>query len=25
MFIKNFDRYNDRGSEFDYSTAGPKL
>jgi len=25
MFIKNFDRYNDKGSEFDYSTAGPKL
>jgi phosphoenolpyruvate carboxykinase (ATP) len=24
-FIKNFDRYNDNGSEFDYSTAGPKL
>ncbi len=25
MFTKNFDRYNDSGSEFDYSTAGPKL
>ncbi len=25
MFIKNFDRYNDNGSEFDYSAAGPKL
>ena len=25
MFVKNFDRYNDNGSEFDYSAAGPKL
>ncbi len=25
MFIKNFDRYNDSGNEFDYSAAGPKL
>ncbi len=24
-FIKNFDRYNNSGSEFDYSAAGPKL
>ena len=24
-FIENFDRYNDNGSEFDYSAAGPKL
>ncbi len=24
-FIENFDRYNDNGSEFDYSTAGPQL
>jgi len=24
-FIKNFERYNDNGSEFDYSAAGPKL
>jgi len=24
-FIKNFNRYNDNGSEFDYSTAGPQL
>jgi phosphoenolpyruvate carboxykinase (ATP) len=24
-FIKNFDRYNDNGSEFDYSKAGPSL
>jgi len=23
MFIANFDRYNDNGSEFDYSSAGP--
>ena len=25
MFIKNFDRYSDSGSEFDYSMAGPQL
>jgi phosphoenolpyruvate carboxykinase (ATP) len=25
MFIENFERYNDRGAEFDYSAAGPKL
>jgi len=25
MFIENFNRYNDSGSEFDYSVAGPKL
>ena len=25
MFIENFNRYNDSGSEFDYSAAGPKL
>jgi phosphoenolpyruvate carboxykinase (ATP) len=25
MFIENFNRYNDNGSEFDYSVAGPKL
>ena len=25
MFIKNFERYNNSGSEFDYSIAGPKL
>ena len=25
MFVKNFERYNDNGSEFDYSAAGPKL
>jgi len=25
MFVENFNRYNDSGSEFDYSTAGPKL
>jgi len=25
MFIENFERYNDRGAEFDYSSAGPKL
>ena len=25
MFIENFRRYNDSGSEFDYSVAGPKL
>ena len=25
MFIENFKRYNDSGSEFDYSAAGPKL
>ncbi len=25
MFIANFDRYNDRGSEFDFSSAGPQL
>ncbi len=24
MFVQNFDRYNDRGSEFDFSIAGPK-
>ena len=24
-FIENFNRYNDSGSEFDYSVAGPKL
>ena len=24
-FIKNFERYNDNGSEFDYSAAGPQL
>jgi len=24
-FIKNFERYNDNGSEFDYSTAGPQV
>ncbi len=24
-FIENFNRYNDNGSEFDYSSAGPKL
>jgi len=24
-FIKNFERYNDNGSEFDYSKAGPSL
>ncbi len=24
-FIRNFDRYNDNGSEFDYSTAGPQI
>ena len=24
-FIKNFERYNDNGSEFDYSEAGPKV
>ena len=25
MFVQNFDRYNDRGSEFDFSSAGPQL
>ncbi len=25
MFVANFDRYNDRGSEFDFSSAGPQL
>ncbi|KIM05348.1 MAG: phosphoenolpyruvate carboxykinase [Sulfurovum sp. AS07-7] len=25
MFIDNFNRYNDNGSEFDYSSAGPQL
>ena len=25
MFIENFNRYNNSGSEFDYSIAGPKL
>jgi len=25
MFIENFNRYNDKGSEFDYSSAGPQL
>ncbi len=25
MFIENFERYNDSGSEFDYASAGPKL
>jgi phosphoenolpyruvate carboxykinase (ATP) len=25
MFVKNFDRYNDRGNEFDYSSAGPRV
>jgi len=25
MFVSNFDRYNDRGDEFDFSSAGPKL
>jgi phosphoenolpyruvate carboxykinase (ATP) len=25
MFVKNFDRYNDRGNEFDFSSAGPQL
>ncbi len=25
MFVENFHRYNDRGSEFDYSSAGPKV
>ena len=25
MFVQNFDRYNDRGSEFDYASAGPQL
>jgi phosphoenolpyruvate carboxykinase (ATP) len=25
MFIENFNRYNDNGSEFDYSSAGPQL
>jgi len=25
MFIENFERYNDRGNEFDFSSAGPKL
>jgi len=25
MFIENFNRYNESGSEFDYSAAGPKL
>jgi phosphoenolpyruvate carboxykinase (ATP) len=25
MFIQNFERYNDRGSEFDFSSAGPQL
>jgi len=24
-FIQNFERYNDNGSEFDYSTAGPQI
>ena len=25
MFIENFNRYNDKGSQFDYSSAGPQL
>ncbi len=25
MFMENFNRYNDRGEEFDYSNAGPKI
>jgi phosphoenolpyruvate carboxykinase (ATP) len=25
MFIDNFKRYNDRGSAFDFSAAGPRL
>jgi len=25
MFVANFDRYNDRGSEFDFSSAGPRF
>jgi phosphoenolpyruvate carboxykinase (ATP) len=25
MFIENFRRYNDKGSEFDFSAAGPVL
>jgi len=25
MFVENFNRYNDNGSEFDYSKAGPQL
>jgi len=25
MFKENFNRYNDNGSEFDYSEAGPKV
>jgi phosphoenolpyruvate carboxykinase (ATP) len=25
MFIENFNRYNDRGSEFDFSSAGPRI
>jgi len=25
MFVANFERYNDRGDEFDFSSAGPQL
>ena len=25
MFIENFHRYDDKGGEFDYASAGPKL